>query len=784
MEDSAQKKVSFKDAKSTLSPPVRPTDGDDDVLLDAARSTRVLHVTEDEWRYLDTATHVNSDAFSGRTTVTWWTPSWLTVCCHLHRRQRPLKRVLVDPEKGGQPHDPRFHGRSLFLLPLAHPSRPFARLERASMVLLDATYTAFIVPIGFAFADITSWNSWYWIPYIDTLAGAVILLDIFFNFHCGFYVVWNFKRRLILQGDLIGRFYLWHGTFVIDILSIIPWIAELVDLSALTNHEQHSLYVFFFQALRLSRLVRLFLFIRGLFATTAGGLGRKLTGRLSAAVVYFISLVYTAAVLINLLGCLWYWTAAREGLDKPNIWLRDVGGNDIVDANPVRRWVASIYFVTTSITTVGYGDVTAQNAVEELVAILIMLTGVLFFGFVISSLANVIQSGSRTARMAAAFRHKYEQVELWMHRRHLPPGLQRQITSWYSEIWVRQEEWKEEELFMELPISVRAEVADWLVCDILRQSQIFGTLSADALRFIAYHIHPRTIYPGHLLCRQGDEADSLWVLSDGEVTLIKDGYSVGMLEAPAVLGESVMLTGIVPDADIRPFSIRALGAMTVWQLPLHHIERFLARHGEVKEVLLPALMARHRGPDDDADAGTVDDEQMKDRHPSQRSLGETKAFHTDSILQPPSVEGSDWQDDKDSLDTRSTVTSLDSIMGQQLPRSNPPWHPALRMHHARLHPPHHNHPQHSHPRHAHHVPNHRIHHTGRTSSSKAPGVPIDPQTVREHQQPRNPHCTNGKAVQHECDTSAVIMAATAADRKSASPRPNVNTQGSKPTDTT
>lgn len=35
-------------------------------------------------------------------------------------------------------------------------------------------------------------------------------------------------------------------------------------------------------------------------------------------------------------------------------------------------------------------------------------------------------------------------------------------------------EWKEEELFMELPLSVRAEVADWLVCDILRQSLIFG----------------------------------------------------------------------------------------------------------------------------------------------------------------------------------------------------------------------------------------------------------------------------------------------------------------------
>lgn len=66
------------------------------------------------------------------------------------------------------------------------------------------------------------------------------------------------------------------------------------------------------------------------------------------------------------------------------------------------------------------------------------------------------------------------QVELWIQQRHMPRHLRRQITSYYSEIWVRQEEWKEAELFVELPIGLRAEVADWLVCDILRQSDIFG----------------------------------------------------------------------------------------------------------------------------------------------------------------------------------------------------------------------------------------------------------------------------------------------------------------------
>ena len=30
-----------------------------------------------------------------------------------------------------------------------------------------------------------------------------------------------------LTGDLIARFYIWHGTFLVDVLSVAPWIAEV-----------------------------------------------------------------------------------------------------------------------------------------------------------------------------------------------------------------------------------------------------------------------------------------------------------------------------------------------------------------------------------------------------------------------------------------------------------------------------------------------------------------------------------------------------------------------------
>ena len=39
---------------------------------------------------------------------------------------------------------------------------------------------------------------------------------------------------------------------------------------------------------------------------------------------------------------------------------------------------------------------------------------------------------------------------------------------------------------------------------------------------------------------------------------------------------------------------RAQGAVTAWQLSLHQIDRFIERHAEVRDIMLPALLQHHR----------------------------------------------------------------------------------------------------------------------------------------------------------------------------------------------
>ena len=51
----------------------------------------------------------------------------------------------------------------------------------------------------------------------------------------------------------------------------------------------------------------------------------KLTGFLSHTTMYFLALAYTAALCINLFGCVFYFTARVEGISNGNTWLSAVG---------------------------------------------------------------------------------------------------------------------------------------------------------------------------------------------------------------------------------------------------------------------------------------------------------------------------------------------------------------------------------------------------------------------------------------------------------------------------
>eukprot|EP00891_Asterochloris_glomerata_P007207 jgi/Astpho2/7207/Aster-x0763 len=362
----------------------------------------------------------------------------------------------------------RFNRRSVCMLPVMSPRHPLAVWQSIVLTILDGTYSAYVVPISIAFE--VNLSVWSWVTMLDMIAMVLFTADILLLFHTGFVISYNLKKKLILSGPAVARYYIWHGSFIFDAISTVPLWMEFIILVAFNNNAP-PLLIKILVFLRLCRMLRLCRFVKNMFASSGGQLGKRLNRWVSSTLLYFLNIVYAAAALINFLGCLWYWVARREGVT--NSWLTSVGGRDLTGDGPVRQYVASVYFAMTTVTTVGYGDIIAQSAVEEITAMIIMLCGVLFFGILIGSLGEIVSTASHNARRAQLFRSKFEEVDSWMRLRKLPKRTRKKIHAYYSEVWVRQAEWHDDKLFEELPSSISGEVASFLTREVFEKSDVF-----------------------------------------------------------------------------------------------------------------------------------------------------------------------------------------------------------------------------------------------------------------------------------------------------------------------
>lgn len=99
------------------------------------------------------------------------------------------------------------------------------------------------------------------------------------------------------------------------------------------------------------------------------------------------------AISIHIFTCLWMFIA---NFSKERSWLtlkqeQIIDQGEKIEGN-VQAYFLSLYFVTQTFTTVGYGDVNPSNTLERCFVVVLMLAGVFAFSFASGSLASIMQN--------------------------------------------------------------------------------------------------------------------------------------------------------------------------------------------------------------------------------------------------------------------------------------------------------------------------------------------------------------------------------------------------------
>jgi SulP family sulfate permease len=140
-------------------------------------------------------------------------------------------------------------------------------------------------------------------------------------------------------------------------------------------------------------------------------------------------------------------------------------------------------------------------------------------------------------------------------------------------------EWMEEKVLRDAGRSEFEEVP-------LEQVEFLHGLEAHEIGVVRRHLMPMSFPAGTILCRQGEEADYLWILSSGSVSVLVGGEGqpvkrIASLARGTIVGETTFLAG-----GMRPATVRADENVTGYMVDRDTFDSLLREHPHIGGKML------------------------------------------------------------------------------------------------------------------------------------------------------------------------------------------------------
>ena len=213
------------------------------------------------------------------------------------------------------------------------------------------------------------------------------ILDLIISFFRAYY---NFEYKLIKSNRLIVIHYFKYD-FIFDFLSAIP-IFTIIKYICINKTNTYQCFKY--------QMSGTYIFLKLCSALKVLKINKIIDHKKNQAIEKFFELIsdsYTiektatvliyALIYIGILHCI-VCIHIFLGKNSYSNWLiLTKAENDSFYA----IYIKSLYFIITTLTTVGYGDIFCQSLIERIFQIIILVIGSIFYPYLVSSIGNLIK---------------------------------------------------------------------------------------------------------------------------------------------------------------------------------------------------------------------------------------------------------------------------------------------------------------------------------------------------------------------------------------------------------
>uniref|UniRef100_A0A7N0VJG2 Potassium channel n=1 Tax=Kalanchoe fedtschenkoi TaxID=63787 RepID=A0A7N0VJG2_KALFE len=375
-------------------------------------------------------------------------------------------------------------------------------------------YTAGVCPFEFGFMH----QPIRALSITDNVVNALFAIDIVLMF----FVAYTDKITYLLIDDHkeIAKRYL-KTWFVLDVISCIP--SEAAHHVLPGKIQTYG----YFNILRLWRLRR----VSAMFARL------EKDRRYDYFWVRCIKLLCVTIFTVHFAACVFYLLADKYK-DPARTWI-GASMEDFHQRSYFVRYVTSMYWSMTTVTTTGYGDLHPVNTGEMIFDTFFMLFNLGLSSYLIGNMTNlIVHNTSRTRR----FRDTLQSASGFAARNQLPVRLQEQMLAHLSLRYRTDSEGvQQQEILESLPKAIRSSIAHFLFYNVVDKVYLFAGVSNDLLFQLVTEMKPEYFPPREDVVLQNEAPTDLYVLVTGAVDLIAQSNGieqvVGELKTGDVCGE-------------------------------------------------------------------------------------------------------------------------------------------------------------------------------------------------------------------------------------------------------
>jgi CRP-like cAMP-binding protein len=233
-------------------------------------------------------------------------------------------------------------------------------------------------------------------------------------------------------------------------------------------------------------------------------------------VIQFSKLLFIVLFIAHWGACFWYFLGISEYNEKGNSWISQA---NLINNSVYDQYISSIYYYITTMTTVGYGDITPITSNEKIYAMFSMIMACGVFAYVVGSIGTVLSSRYDEEMI---FKQKIMYVDQYLKNKHLSNTVRTKVRRYLEHVLENKREQKidESEILSLLNKNLKEEVIMHLN-GLLLKNGTFATINRfdEFCLLLTNVMREETLNPGDIIFQKGDHSLRLYFINNGIVTI-------------------------------------------------------------------------------------------------------------------------------------------------------------------------------------------------------------------------------------------------------------------------